>query len=186
MALLRIERVLALPGTLSGSTMYVVAGAAGDAAELYFTNTAGDVVRHLITEAEINDLINNAIANFSNILLVADIAARDALTPDHNSLVLVLDGTGDPTVISGAALYFYNVSNTTWYKISEFESLDVSLTWASLENKPSSSVADIDDAVSRRHSHANKAELDKVGEDADGKLTYNGVNPEAYVAVANW
>lgn len=33
---------------------------------------------------------------------------------------------------------------------------------------------DVSDAVSKKHSHSNSATLDKFGEDADGKATYNG------------
>ena len=46
------------------------------------------------------------------------------------------------------------------------------IAWAVITGKPSSAVADIDDAVAKRHEHANKAQLDKVGE-ADGVMTYD-------------
>jgi hypothetical protein len=38
------------------------------------------------------------------------------------------------------------------------------LTWAAISGKPSSSVVDIDDSVSKKHSHANKATLDLIQE----------------------
>jgi phage-related tail fiber protein len=47
------------------------------------------------------------------------------------------------------------------------------VAWAVITGKPNSAVADIDDAVAKRHEHANKAQLDKVGE-ADGVMTYDG------------
>ena len=47
------------------------------------------------------------------------------------------------------------------------------IAWAVITGKPNSSVEDIDDAVARKHSHANAAQLDKVGE-ADGVMTYGG------------
>lgn len=37
-----------------------------------------------------------------------------------------------------------------------------------------SALVDIEDAVSKRHAHANSVNLDKLGESADGSLTYNG------------
>lgn len=37
-----------------------------------------------------------------------------------------------------------------------------------------SALADIEDAVSKRHAHTNSASLGKIGESADGSLTYNG------------
>ena len=46
------------------------------------------------------------------------------------------------------------------------------IAWAVITGKPSSAVADIDDAVAKRHEHANKAQLDKVGE-TDGVMTYD-------------
>lgn len=47
------------------------------------------------------------------------------------------------------------------------------IAWAVITGKPSSSVEDIDDAVTKKHAHANAAQLDKVGE-ADGVMTYGG------------
>ena len=55
--------------------------------------------------------------------VVADIAARDALTDlTSGDIAYVIDASADGTVTSGAALYVYNGSS--WGKISEFESLD--------------------------------------------------------------
>lgn len=45
------------------------------------------------------------------------------------------------------------------------------IAWAVITGKPSSTVEDIDDAVAKKHAHANSAQLDKVGE-TDGNLTY--------------
>ena len=38
----------------------------------------------------------------------------------------------------------------------------------------SSTVAELDDTVSKKHEHANSANLDKIGEDVNGNLTYDG------------
>lgn len=43
--------------------------------------------------------------------------------------------------------------------------MDLILSWNNINGRPTSAVADIDDAVTKRHTHANKALLDKVGED---------------------
>ncbi len=43
-----------------------------------------------------------------------------------------------------------------WLNIGPISSID----WSAITNKPTSSVADIDDAVAKRHTHANKALLD--------------------------
>ena len=45
------------------------------------------------------------------------------------------------------------------------------IAWAVITGKPNSDVADIDDAVSKKHSHANAEQLAKVNE-ADGVMTY--------------
>lgn len=186
MALMRIERVLALPGVVTASTMYIVQGAQGDRAELYFTSADGLTTRHIIDESEINTLVNNAIANFSAIEVAADITARDALTLTANAVVLVIDASDDATVASGAATYVWDNANTSWSKISEFATIDAVIDWANIANKPSSTVAAIDDAVAKRHAHANAAQLDKVNEDGNGDFTYNGANPLAAIAVSDW
>ena len=40
--------------------------------------------------------------------------------------------------------------------------MDVIVDWANITNKPVSSAASIDDAVSLKHSHTNKTQLDLV------------------------
>ena len=66
--------------------------------------------------------------------VVADITARDALTPTEGLIAYVVDATGDSTVKSGGASYIYDGSN--WIKISEFESMDMIIDWTDIQNKP--------------------------------------------------
>lgn len=47
------------------------------------------------------------------------------------------------------------------------------ISWSELQGKPSSSVADIDDAVTKKHEHVNKTVIDKFTESA-GKPLFNG------------
>ena len=47
------------------------------------------------------------------------------------------------------------------------------IAWAVITGKPTSTVEDIDDAVAKKHSHANAEQLAKVNE-ADGVMTYGG------------
>lgn len=47
------------------------------------------------------------------------------------------------------------------------------IAWAVITGKPNSSVEDIDDAVAKKHEHANAEQLAKVKE-ADGVMTYDG------------
>ena len=59
-------------------------------------------------------------------------------------------------------------------KTAEAESMDVVLKWSGLQDKPTATVLEIDDAVSKKHEHANKAAvLDKLGV-SDDKLQFDG------------
>src|SRR5690606_1620244 len=105
----------------------------GTYAESYLTNAAGEA-RSIGNSAMINTLISEALAGLPSAgapgLFVADIAARAALEPtlDQAVFVLVQDASADPTVTSGAALYAWNPATTTWLKVAEYESMDVTLT----------------------------------------------------------
>lgn len=52
--------------------------------------------------------------------------------------VMVLDASGDPTVVSGFAIYVYSATATLWTKIAEQESMDLSVVtdWSNITNKP--------------------------------------------------
>ena len=176
-----IERVLALPGTLLPSTMYIVKGTDPGLADIYFTNTDATEIRHIISKSDILGLIADAIGGFSTTIIVNTIAERDALTLTTNTMVMVLDATGDVTVTSGAATYVFSAFNTTWYKIAEYESLDLVVSWSALQDKPASSITDIDLAVTQKHTHANQAVLDTLAVDQTNKLLHNS-NPLAYLS----
>jgi hypothetical protein len=184
--ILKIRKVTTLPGVYDPSTLYLVRnGSNVNLFDIYLSTDDGASVRHIITESDIQTKINTALAGFNNVQVVADIAARNALTPTSNIQVVVLDATGDGTVASGAATYVYQLSNTTWYKISEAESLDVVFSWANITGKPTSAVADIDDAVSKRHTHTNLSVLNGLGDSA-GALTYSGSPIRAYLDEETW
>lgn len=189
MANLIIHRKTALPGSLEPYALYLIAPASDpDLLEVIVTNATGDATRRVMNKADIQALIDAsmAAAGANNLIIVANIAARDALNPATNAQVYVTDATGDGTVASGGATYLYNKSNSTWLKISESESLDVVLSWSGLTGRPTSSVADIDDAVTKRHAHANKTQLDKIDEDGAGNLTYNGQLPATAWSSTDW
>lgn len=186
MAQLRIERVNALPDPLTASTLYIVKNADAQLADVYFTGTDVAEVRHIISKADVTAMIASAVGNMQNIQVVADIAARDALVLDRTTLVLVLDATADETVEAGSAMYVWDVATTQYFKVAEYESLDIELTWDSIAGRPTSTPAAIDDAVMKAHTHSNKASLDKIGEDGNGQMTYNGQPVSNYLAVADW
>jgi hypothetical protein len=179
-------KVNTLPATLEADSFYYVLN--GTRAESYLTDNAGSA--KLIGNTQmINDLINQALGglNLDALEIVADIAARDAAQAGYasNKLVLVTDATADATVNAGAALYAYNNADDSFTKVSEYESLDIQLEWSQIQNRPLSTVSQIDDAVAKRHTHANKAVLDLVTEDADLDLEFRG-NPVLKFKTANW
>ena len=45
--------------------------------------------------------------------------------------------------------------------------------WETIANRPTSSVIDIDDAVSKKHAHSNKVTLDRISENPDGMPIWN-------------
>lgn len=186
MANVSFFKVSTLPGSLQPNAFYYVDN--GDYAESYLTNQAGEA-KALGNSAMINALIATALASLPSsgapVLFVANIAARDALAPDDAVFVLVQDATGDPTVSVGAALYAWNPATSTWLKVAEYESMDVQLTWAAIQGKPTSTPAQIDSAVNQSHSHPNKTTLDKLGADADG-LLYDGQGIRSRWDSLNW
>jgi hypothetical protein len=180
MAEYKVFKELVLPdtGSLEVHSIYLVAPAARpDYVEIYVTGADTSTVKRVIDQSDVQGMIDSDIAALSAIEVVADIAERDALVLSANSQVMVLDATADTNVDAGAATYIYRNSDDSWTKISEFESLDVVMNWADIVGRPTSSVADIDDAVTRRHTHSNRTQLDLITEDGNGKMLYNGSLP---------
>lgn len=176
MADIKFHKVSVLPGTLEANSFYFVLNS--NYCESYLTNAAGEA-KSIGNSAMINALISAALSSLPTsgapVLYAADIAARDALEPSLTQAVFVLvtDASDDPTVTSGAAMYAWNVTGSTWIKVSEYESMDVEVTWASITGKPTSTPTQIDAAVTNSHTHANKATLDKFSE-SGGLLRFNG------------
>ena len=89
------------------------------------------------------------------------------------------------TVNSSWARYVY-VGDNTWLKGAEGESVEMIQAWGNITGGPQSTPELIDDAVSKRHAHANKTQLDKVGEDTDGNFLYGGDRPSIAWNTVNW
>jgi len=186
MTVLKVFKETTLPGTLQANSIYYVTSANVDYVEVYVTSSSG-VARRVPKIEDINSAISTALLGINSLAIYATIADRDtnALNNNHK-YVYVTDATGDATVTSGGATYLYNSTTTTWIKVSEAESMDVILSWANIQNKPTSSVVDIDNAVTLRHSHTNSTVLNALAQDVEGNLTYNGNPvPTAYITV-NW
>lgn len=172
------ETVLPSPQNLLPYSIYLVAPAGQeDYVELYVTNAsiggAAPYARRIINQVDIDTLINQKIQAARELVIVADIDARNALDPDFSQFVFVVNATADNTVASGGATYLYNTVSEEWIKISEALSMDVVINYTDIVGRPTSTAAEIDDAVSKAHVHANKTELDKISEDANGNLLYS-------------
>ena len=173
---MNIEFVTAVPSSPypAGTCYFVAVG--GDHFEMYTVTKDKQNLRRVFNESDVNKAIKKEIAAIGAVEIVATIAARDALTLTGSAVVLVTDASTDTTVAAGAATYAYQHSNKSWTKISEYESMDVALSWSNLTGKPSATPAEIDATVDAKHAHANKSQLDKIGQSADGTPQYNGAN----------
>lgn len=185
MTVLTIHRTTSVPAVLVPNAIYFVNAPNSTYAEIYLTGNTATAER-LINEADVQAMINTAVVGVNNLTVVADIPARDALNLTGDAMVLVLDATADATVDTGGATYAWQSAQTTWIKISETESMDLQLTWTALQGAPASPVADIDDAVSKRHIHANMTQLGKIDQDGNGFLLYDGNLPHVGWDSTDW
>lgn len=188
MASLKFHKVTVLPGTLEADAFYFVEN--NGVAEGYLTDsaaTAKAIGNSTLIQSIADQRVNAALADLNTVEIVADIAARDATiaAAERNLMILVLDASADATVDAGAALYAYRHSDQTTVKVCEYESMDVVVAWEDISGRPTSAPSLIDDAVTKRHSHTNKATLDKIGE-AGGNLTFNGSAVSADWNTQNW
>ena len=156
MAELKAFKVTGLPGTMDAHALYFVEN--GNYCETYLTDAAG-VAKLVGNSSMITQIAGTGQAE---VMLVEDIPRRDALVLVANATVYVQDATADGTVTAGGAFYFYDNVADGFIKLAEFESMDVTLTWANIQGKPTSTVASIDQAVTDSHTHANKAALDAI------------------------
>ena len=188
---LKIYRETALPSTLEPYAIYMIAPASTSTyVEMYVTSSTG-VARRIINKADIDALIATAVTAATELMIVDNYPDLLLITPPTTKYAYVVDATGDSTVTAGGATYLYYPNPTLptlphWMKVSESESLDVVLEWANIQNKPTSAVADIDDAVAKRHSHANKTQLDKISEDTNGNLLYSSGLPHTGWDSTTW
>lgn len=180
--------VTALPATLEPNAFYYVSN--GTIAESYLTDSAG-AAKSVGNTIMVNQLIADSLAEWDKTAnampIVADITARNALTStlEKNVFILVLDASADATVDAGSALYAFDFATQTTYKIAEYESMDLTIQWDSIQGRPSSTPTQIDDSVGKAHAHSNKAVLDKFTE-ASGELLYGGETIASHWATKDW
>lgn len=105
--------------------------------------------------------------------VVNNIEERDALSLTKNSLVFVVDASGDPVVPEGEALYFFSTAMQKHIRIYQEKKRPETLDWTLLVNGPTSTPLAIDAAVANSHTHTNPEVLESLGVQ-DGLLTHNG------------
>lgn len=184
---MRVHKMIELPAEFEASALYLIQGE-DDLLDLYVSSNDGLTARNIISKTEIAAMIAAAElgAGSGSLSIAADINALNALTPTEVTMVLVLDASADASVTAGAATYVYNPGTEQWIKIAEHESMDVALEWANIQDGPTSTAQEIDDAVAASHAHANLAVLDKFDEDQDEQPMYNGEYFHAYLSNDQW
>ena len=171
----KTHRVTELPASLEAYAVYFVAPAGtADYVEIYVSSANGSTARRVINEADVRTLISEEVSGLAEIHVYDTIAARDEAGVTESQFAFVVDASGDETVSAGGASYVYNKIAAVWVKTSESESMDLIFSWDKIVGKPTSTSAAIDDTVSKAHTHINKTSLDKIGQDVDGNLTYDG------------
>lgn len=171
----KAHRVTALPSTLEAYSVYFVANASKpEYVEIYVSSSDGSTAKRVINENDVKVLISEEVTGLNEIYVYDTIADRDAAGISTTQFAYVVNASDDNSVESGGATYIYNKTTDAWVKTSESESMDLVFNWENIIGKPSSTPAAIDDAVANSHTHTNKTNLDKIGEDAEGYLTYNG------------
>jgi hypothetical protein len=156
---------------------------AAERTALNATNTANGYVK-----LGADGYVPSSLLNPSVLAITTEFADIDAMLADTTvtpgQIVMVIDASDDTTVTSGWAIYRKRVGTgidytqlAGWQKIAEAESLDVTVSWDNIQNKPTSTVAEIDQAVADDHTHANKAVLDLITDTGTAQapvLQYNG------------
>lgn len=154
-------------------------------------------------QTQINDVKNelealstglNYVGNFGTLALL------EARTGNLNGDLAVVNNEG---LGEASTLYVYSETTTAWLPLGKFEFSETfiglkdtptnydgstgkvlksngtgvvfgDVNYEDLVGKPDVSVADIEDAIAKKHEHTNEATLNKLGEDVNGNPTYNG------------
>jgi hypothetical protein len=181
MAFVQFHKVTSLPQDLEPDSIYYVLLGNGLHVDTIVTDDAGNGKSAGV--ALIDARVTTALEGLSiaTAEIVPDIEARDAFIAglSANQLILVMDATDDAEVASGSALYIYEHGNAQnpgdgdVHRVPGFSGVNVSMAWANITGKPTSTPGQIDAAVAASHSHTNAAVLGKFSE-VSGSLLYDG------------
>ncbi len=97
-------------------------------------------------------LVNLPDASKQQTYVVLNTTARNALTGLISGDKAFETATGDSYIWNG----------TSWLLFADADWANVNLEWTNIDGRPSSTVANIDSAVTQMHSHSNKATLDAI------------------------
>jgi len=101
--------------------------------------------------------------------VVETLAARNAISSERRKVLMKVSVTEDGKTYTLKTNPEGNTTDTDW----EEDAVGGTTNYDDLTNKPTSSVADIDDAVAKKHSHVNSLVLNKFTEQND-VIFYNG------------
>lgn len=179
---LKIRRVSKLPLNPKPASLYLVPSKEPNRCDAYVTNSNTSRTELLKlsskTDEEINKLISLATSKCMEVYFVDTIYQRNQLmgSVKRSAYIYVNNATEDSSVSLGSAVYLYNYNTQKYIKVFEKESIDVRITWASIEDGPNSTPAQVDEAVAKMHQHPNKPILDAISKDSNGYLVVDGIN----------
>lgn len=170
-----------LPEDRHKNCLYLVKPDGSTVIDTYLVDGQGNAYSHF-NEPRFAELFEKYSQSLNSFFIVETIANRDALNLQFNTLVFVIDATGDPSVPEGSALYFYSRVHNLFTKVFQSTGLD----WNFLSGRPQSSPAEIDEAVAKSHSHGNKDLLDMLGT-VNNNLYFKGQPVTRYlVGSSDW
>ncbi len=120
-------------------------------------------------------LVNLPDASKQQTYVVLNATARNALTGLLSGDKAFETSTGDSYIWDGS----------TWLLFADADWANVALEWTNISGRPSSSVANIDSAVTQMHGHSNKAILDAIQQALTTALKNNYDAAHTHVTTTN-
>lgn len=168
---MKLHRVRRFPSIQDGrepNCIYLEKGASDSYFNIYVTGATADIFSRSFNGDDVATIVSTGLTNSASFETVANIEIRDRLLVENayktNTLVLVEDATDDPTFEgSGGMAYLFNKATSVFTPVFRIKlNPDAPPDWGAIENKPASSVQEIDQAVQDAHTHANVEVLDDL------------------------
>lgn len=119
----------------------------------------------------INITLGSSDIEFIELTGSDDVIAGSGLTRSGN--MLSLEAIGSPGTYLRVTIDKHGRVIAAQKFITESD-IQGGVSWNNINDKPASPIGDIDEAVASRHIHRNQPVLDKLSENAEGNLLYNG------------